>query len=112
MTNATQLTPIEIQERLHGLNRRQRRRACREHWAKMEPWRDPEYAYMSRQEARDASWEAYWDAFKADNLKQIIETEKLREVANEQMEQILSVYPKALRPFFLFVGRLWRKVFG
>lgn len=108
----TQLSPVEIRERLFGLNRRQRRAACRDHWNQMQPWRDPEYAGVSRAQAREASWQAYWSEFKADNLKTLIERDQMREIAGKQMAQYFESYPAALQPIFRFVGRLWKATIG
>jgi hypothetical protein len=61
-----ELSPTELQHRLKGLNRRERREQARKSWDLLELWRDPEFAHLSRQAARDASWKMYWSMWRSD----------------------------------------------
>jgi len=61
-----ELSQTELQHRIKGLSRRERRAQARESWDLLELWRDPEFKHMSRQAARDASWKMYWTMWKED----------------------------------------------
>lgn len=45
------------------MSRRDRRKAARDSWTQMELWNHETYQHLSRQEARQKSWEDYWTAY-------------------------------------------------
>ena len=55
-----ELSPTELRHRIQGLTRAERRQQARYAWNHLELWNDPEYAHLSRQEARKQSWQDYW----------------------------------------------------
>ena len=61
-----ELSPNELRHRIAGLSRPQRRAQARESWNLLSLWKDPEYAHMTRQAARDASWKTYWAMWRED----------------------------------------------
>jgi len=61
-----ELSPAELKHRIAGLSRPQRRSQARQSWNLLALWTDKEYAHMSRQAARAASWKAYWAMWRED----------------------------------------------
>jgi len=78
-----ELSPTELKHRLKGLNRRERRAQARKSWDLLELWRDPEFAHLSRQAARDASWKMYWSMWRSD-----YESSQVAQGVNKALKEI------------------------
>ena len=109
MSNQLGMSQAEIKARLMGLNRKERRAFPRRWWHQMEPWNDPEYDHLSRQEARSASWETVWSQLKADCIKESLNREVAYDAAVKAQE---SVLPTPLIPFIRCLVNIWRVTLG